>query len=139
MRRDARLEHLGVDLGEESELARGGEAGGVDGNQNVGRTAGAFVLQALEEFLFLAFDAVDADAGFLGEAGVQRFVGLVVAGGVEVEDLVFCLGAGQSADREDNGWDEVFQGGVHEWGFLCVLLDENSSQSHLIVIFCLCK
>ena len=48
-------------------------------------------------------DAIDLDAGLLGEVGVERLVGLVVARRVEVEDLVLRDdGAGQAAPRAAN-------------------------------------
>ena len=102
VRRDARIERLGLDLGEQAELSRGRQAGGVDGDQDVGWAVGPLIFQALEEFFLLAFDAVDADAGFLGEAGVERLVGLVVAGGIEVEDLLLGVGAG-GCERQGEG------------------------------------
>jgi hypothetical protein len=67
--------------------SRLGQACRVDGQENVGRAVGAFVLDAFQQLVFLALDAVDLDAGLLGEVVVERFVGLVMAGGVEVEDF----------------------------------------------------
>jgi hypothetical protein len=47
--------------------------------------AAAFGLQARQDAGVVGFDAVDADAGGLGEVAVQRFVGLVVPRRVEVQ------------------------------------------------------
>ena len=45
----------------------------------VGRAGRAFALQARHDACVVGIDTVDADAGGLGEVGVKRFVGLVVA------------------------------------------------------------
>jgi hypothetical protein len=76
---------VGTPPGEDAVLVGGGQAGGVDGDEHVGRAVRPFVADALEELFFLAFDAVDLDAGAGGEVGVEGLVGLVVTGGVEVE------------------------------------------------------
>ena len=98
---DAAFEQLGLARGEQAEFVRLGQAGSVDGEEDVGRAVGAFVLQPLEQFVFLALDAVDLDPGLLGEVAVQRFVGLVVAGRVEVQHLF--LGGGGTADQQQAG------------------------------------
>ena len=78
-----------------------GQAGGVDGEEDIGRAVGAFVLQAFEQLVFLALDAIDLDPGLLGEVAVQRFVGLIVAGRVEVQHLF--LSGGSAADQQQAG------------------------------------
>ena len=61
------------------------QAARVDGEQEVGRAVRAFRLDPLDQGIALAFDAVDLDPGFLGEVRIERFVGLIVPGGVEVQ------------------------------------------------------
>ena len=78
-----------------------GQARRIDGEEDVGRTVAAFVANALEQFIFLALDAVDLDAGLLGEVRVERFVGLVMAGRVEVQ--YFFLGLGAEGERGEGG------------------------------------
>jgi len=84
MRRDARIENLRGDRREDAEFVRLGQPRGVDRQENVGRAVAALVPDPLEQFIFLAFDAVDLDAGLLGDIGVQRFIRPLVAGRVQV-------------------------------------------------------
>jgi hypothetical protein len=55
------------------------QARGIDQQYHVGRAGRAFALQAGQYAGVVGIDAVDADAGGLGEVLVQRFVGLVMA------------------------------------------------------------
>ena len=49
-------------------------------------------LQPLDQRIGLGIDAVDLDAGQLGEVAVERLVGVVVARRIEVERAALCLG-----------------------------------------------
>ena len=91
VRRNARFQHLRCYRLEEAQFVRVGEARGIDGDQHVRRTVRTFVFDAFDQFLILAFDAFDLDTGFFGETVKQRIVSLVVAGGIEVEHLLFRL------------------------------------------------
>lgn len=77
-----------------------GETGGIHGQEHVGGAVGAFIPDPLQQFVFLAFDAVDLDAGLLGEVGVQGLIRLIVAGRVEIEDFFLGLGADGGAGEE---------------------------------------
>ena len=48
------------------------------GDQHVGGAGRAFVFQPFDQRIFTGLDAVQFDAGGLGEIAVQRFVGLVM-------------------------------------------------------------
>ncbi|MNT30448.1 hypothetical protein D3C72_1662430 [compost metagenome] len=96
---DARFKHLGLDRREHAGLLGPPQPADIDGDEHVGRAVGAFIADALQQRVFLAFDAVDLDAGLLGEVGVQRLVRLVVPRGVEVEHLF--LGSGCERQRQD--------------------------------------
>jgi len=111
--RDTGFEDLGLDRGEQAQFVGQGQAGGVHRQQHVGGAVGAFVLDALQQFLFLAFDAVDLDAGLLAEILVELFVGLVMAGGIEVQHVFLgglqiegqgCgQGAGEKGETQGHG------------------------------------
>ncbi len=60
------------------------DAAGVDGQEDVGRAVGALGLHPGDQLLRRALDAVDRDAGRLGEVAVERLVGVVVPGRVDV-------------------------------------------------------
>jgi hypothetical protein len=45
---------------------RGRQTGGIDRQQDIGRTVGTLVPDPLEQFVFLAFDALDRDARSAG-------------------------------------------------------------------------
>ena len=97
---DALHERLRGHRLEEPQLLGAPQAAGVHRDQHVGRAAGAFVLQALEKRVLVGLDAVHLDAGLPGEVGVQRIVGLVVARGVEVEDLLLGKGGKRGGDGQ---------------------------------------
>lgn len=106
---DRRLEGVGLHRCEHPGRVGGGEAGGVDGDEHVGGAVGALVADALEKLVFLALDAVDLDAGLRGEVAVERLVGLVMAGRVEVE---FGVGGGglEGGGAEEQGGERFQQG-----------------------------
>src|SRR5690606_13068230 len=64
------------------------KAGCIDSQENVCRTIRALRLDALEERVLAAFDAIDFDSGRFGVAGIESFVGRVMACGVEVKHLL---------------------------------------------------
>ena len=66
-----------------------GQPGCIDGQKDVCRAVRSFILDSLQQLVFLAFDPVDLDAGLLGEIGVERFVRLVMAGGINENDYLF--------------------------------------------------
>jgi hypothetical protein len=112
MGRNALFQQLGLDRREQAELVGLGQARRIDGDEDVGRAVGALVADALQQFVFLALDAVDLDAGLAGEIGYRSravdFVGLVVAGGIEVEHLFLrkrLVGVG-GGDTEETGEHE---------------------------------
>jgi hypothetical protein len=77
------------------------------------RRAASTVLDALKKLLFLAFDAVDLDPGLLGEVGVQRFVGLIVARGIEVQDFFFSTGSADKGGGEQGAGEWAGNGLEH--------------------------
>ena len=68
-----------------------GQTRGVDGQENIGRAVAALVFDALQQFVFLALDAINLDAGLLGKVGVERFVCLVMSCRIKIQDFFFCL------------------------------------------------
>ena len=114
---NARFDDRRLDRLEQAGLVGDLEARCVDGDQQVGRAAGAFALEAFEQFVLLAVEPIDLDAGLLGEVGVQRLVGLVVAGRVDVEYSLRARiaeteqSAGRS--RDDDGVAEKLLGAEH--------------------------
>ena len=94
--RDPLVENLGLDRLEETFLLSLPQPGRVDEQHDVGRTLGAFVAHPLEQGLVTELDPVDLDAGGLREVRVQRLVGLVVTGRVQVQDLVLRQGGGRT-------------------------------------------
>jgi len=62
-----------------------------------GRRFGALGADALDQLVGVALDQADTNAGALGEAVIQRAVGVSVAGGVEVQHplLRFRRGGGK--------------------------------------------
>jgi hypothetical protein len=54
------------------------------------------------KFVFLALDALDSDAGLPGETGVQRLIGLVVPGRVEIQHLLLRLHAGEGEGERES-------------------------------------
>ena len=99
--RDALLEGLGLDRLEQAGLLCVVQPRGIDQQDHVGRALVTFGLQALQQRLVLQLDAVDLDAGLLGEVGVEALVTLIVARGIEVEDLF--LGLGGRGGNEQGG------------------------------------
>ena len=91
VRRDARLQHGRVDRLEQTVGFGLGQPRRIDQQHHVGRAGRAFGLQPRDDAGVVGIDAVDLDAGGLGEVGVQRLVGLVVAGRVQVQHLVLRL------------------------------------------------
>ena len=89
------------------------QAGGVDQQDHVGRGGGAFGLQAGDDAGVVGVDPVDADAGGLGEVGVERLVGGVVAGGVQVQHLLLGM-CGEAAGQQqaEGGKGEAGHGRV---------------------------
>ena len=82
--RNARLQHARLERCEHARLLGPPQPADVDGDEHIGRAIGALAPDALQQRVFLALDAVDLDAGLLGEVGVKRFVGLVMPRGVNV-------------------------------------------------------
>jgi hypothetical protein len=80
------------------------QARGVHQQDDIGRRCRAFGLQAGENAGIVRINPVDLDAGGFGEIGVQRFVGCVVAGRIQVDHLLLRAGAqarkGQCAGDE---------------------------------------
>ena len=99
------------------ELLRLPQPRGVDDQQHVGRARRAFAPEPLEQLLVAGLDAVDLDAGRLGEVGVQRLVGLVVARRVQVEHLVPARGrpASGSAASAARPWSDGGSSGSPCW------------------------
>jgi len=90
----------------------------VDGDEDVRRPIGALGLDPLEQRVLAALDPVDLDAGLLGEVGVERLIGCVVARGVEIEHLLLRGDAEGNGERQRGGrrakemvHDEVPQNG----------------------------
>jgi hypothetical protein len=106
---DAFLEHRGLHRLEEAHLLGAPEAAGVDRHEHVGGAARALVPQALEERVLVGLDAVHLDSGLLREVGVEGLVRLVMARGIEVQDLL--LGDARQGEREARDErDEAFHG-----------------------------
>jgi len=99
------IENLRIDRREQPQFVGLGQARGIDRQEDIGRAVAALVPDAFEEFIFLAFDAIDPDAGLLREIRIERLVGLIVAGRVEVERLV--LGLGGECQSGDGGGDQA--------------------------------
>ena len=116
--RHTRFQRGGLDRLEQAELVGDLQPRGVHRDQQVGGAGRAFVADALDQLVFLAVDAVDLDAGGLGEVAVERLVGLVVAGGVDVEHLL--LRERRQAEQRDgqcgSGGDEGAAGQVRHGG-----------------------
>ena len=75
---------------------------GIHEQDHVGGGGGAFGFEASENTGIVCVHAVDFDARGLGEVAVERFVGRVMAGRIDVQDLVFGHGGsgqGQSSDQ----------------------------------------
>ena len=96
----------GLDRQEQAVLVGAGHAGSVHQQDHVGRRCRAFGLQAGHDAGVVGVHAVDLDARGLGEVLVHRLVRLVVAGGVDVQDLVLgqgVQGRGGSQDNREQG------------------------------------
>jgi hypothetical protein len=76
---------------QEAHLAGPFDAAGVGGDQHVAGALVALGLEALDERIGLGIDAVDLDAGQIGEVAVQRLVGVVVARRIEIEGAALGL------------------------------------------------
>jgi hypothetical protein len=87
------LQHIAFDGLQKAKARRAGKAHGVDGQEHVGGAVGTLGLHPRDQLVGIAFDPVDRDAGGLGEVGIEPFVGVVVARGIEVQLLR--LGCGQ--------------------------------------------
>jgi hypothetical protein len=101
LRRDALLQD-GRTHRQEQTVALGlRQACRVDQQDHVGRAVGALGLQAGQHARVVGVEALDADAGGLGEVGVERLVGLVVTRRVQVEHLFLGLsGRGEEGGGE---------------------------------------
>jgi hypothetical protein len=99
LRRDGVFQQLGLDGLEQAVHVALVQAGGVDQQDHVGGRGGAFGLQAGQDAGVVGVHAVDLDAGGLGEVVVQRLVGRVVAGRVQVQHLLL-RGCGVPAGDE---------------------------------------
>ena len=88
VRRNTAFQHFRFHRREEAERVGNGQPGSIDGDENVRRAVGALVADALHQLVLLAVDTVDLDAGLLREVLVELLVGLVMAGGIEVEDFL---------------------------------------------------
>jgi len=101
---DGRLHRL-----EQAVLLAAPQARRIDQEDHVGGARGALGLQPGEDACVVGLDPVDSDAGGLGEVGVERFVGLVVAGRVQVQHLLLGPGGrgeGQAGGRAEHGGDQ---------------------------------
>src|SRR3546814_17627562 len=63
------------------------------------RTFRPLAFDALDRLVAARLDAIDLDARLVGEAGIERVVGLVVARRVEIQDL---LGLGRQAAGQNS-------------------------------------
>jgi hypothetical protein len=110
VRGNSLVEQLRPDRLEEPGLLRAPQAPGVDRHQDIGGAARALLLHSLDQRILARLDAVDLDAGGLGEVGVERLVGLVVARGVEVEDLLLGMqrSEGEGREKRDKGSKKGF-------------------------------
>jgi hypothetical protein len=84
-----------LDRSEQAQFVGLGEARRIHREEDVGRAVRTFVADALKQFVFLGLDAIDLDSGLPREVRVERLVGLVVAGGIEVE-YFSCAEAGMA-------------------------------------------
>ena len=100
MGRDAGVQHLRLDGLKQAETVCNLQASGIHGDQDVGWRVGTFVLDALQQFIFLAIQAIDLDAGLLGEVVVQRLIGLIVACRVDVEYRIGGMGSALAGQRD---------------------------------------
>jgi len=88
---------FGLDWHEKAVYLTSPQAAGIYQQNNVGRRCAAFGLESCKNSGVVRIYAVDFDAGGFAEVGVERFVGRVVAGGVNIDGLLLrlCRGAGQ--------------------------------------------
>ena len=107
--RNGRIEHLGLDGLEQAVDFALPQACGIHQQDHVGGRGRAFCLQAGQNSGIIGVHPVDLDAGGFGEVGVQRFVGAVVPGRIQVQNLLL----GHRTRREQQGGggseSELFQ------------------------------
>ena len=97
-RRNALVQHGGFDGLKDALLVRPPQSPGIHGDEQVGGAELAFVVDALDQAIAVAFDEIDFNAAALGEALIERQVGVVVARGVDVDFL--CKRAGGSGKHQ---------------------------------------
>ncbi len=98
--RNALLENVAFDFLQRPCLYRSPEAAGVDGDQDVGRAGNAFALDPFDQHVGIALQDTDLDARLDGEGIVELLVGVVMAGGVDVDRVRDRDGGKQQRDRE---------------------------------------
>ena len=82
------VQHLGLDGLEQTVHFTLVEPGRIHQQDDVCRRCRAFSLQSSEDACIVGVHAVDLDTRGLGEPRVERLVGGVVAGGVQIHDLL---------------------------------------------------
>jgi hypothetical protein len=89
------------------------QAGGIHQQDDVGGRGGALGLQPRQDAGVVGVDTVDPDPSGLGEVAVQRLVGRVVAGGIQVEHLFLREGRGCGGGQGQHGGQDL---AVHRVG-----------------------
>ncbi|MNT15331.1 hypothetical protein D3C72_1503800 [compost metagenome] len=79
------VQPVGVGRLEQAGVLGAPQGSRVGGDEDVGRAVGALGLHAGDQFVGLALDALDVDAGLLREQIVELLVGVIVASSVEVQ------------------------------------------------------
>ncbi|MNV36313.1 hypothetical protein D3C71_1277860 [compost metagenome] len=119
---DGVVQHLGLDGLEETVNFTLVQTCGVHQQDHIRGRGSALGLQARQDAGVVGIHAVDLDASGLGEAAVQRFVGGVVAGRVEVDDLF--LGMDNACS---GGQGTSTQQGFHSLRHGCIFRGCNSA------------
>ena len=86
VRRNSVVENRRLDGLEDALLVRSPQPPGIDGDEQVRGTVLALVADAFDQRIAAAFNEIDLNARFLGEALVERQVRVVVARRVDVDD-----------------------------------------------------
>ena len=103
MRGDSRLQHRVAGGLEDACFLGAGKAADIHGHQYVGRGVGALGADALQQLVHIGLDHTNPDAGAPGEALPQLAVGVVMPGGIDVDDAF--LGKGRHGQGCGKGKD----------------------------------
>ncbi|KFB74322.1 MAG: hypothetical protein AW09_000391 [Candidatus Accumulibacter phosphatis] len=116
MRGNAGLQQRRPQRCKQSHLVCCRQTRGIDRQQDIRWTVGPLVADPFEQLVFLALDALDGDSGLLCEAVVQGFIGLVMAGRVQVQHLLLSLRTHKGCSGEQQADQRTGKGKVHGYG-----------------------